>query len=74
MSSYLATLDPSDTVRYVDAIQSDSEITICTRTSYHQIKAEEIPVRARKAKGAKMIPVPLGNNIISVGITNPSKR
>ena len=74
MSSYLATLDPTDKVRYVDAIQSDSEITICTRTSYHQIKAEEIPVRARKAKGSKMIPVPLGNNIISVGITNPSKR
>ena len=69
-SSYLATLDAGDKVRYVDGITDDSEITVCTRTSYQIIKSEEIPIKPRKSKCVKMIPVPLGNTIISVGIKN----
>lgn len=68
VSSYLATLDPEDKICYVDAIQENSTITVCTRTSYQEFKADDIPVKARKTKCVKMIPVPLGNNIISVGI------
>ena len=46
-SSYLATLDAGDKVRYVDGITNDSEITVCTRTSYQIIKSEEIPIKPR---------------------------
>lgn len=69
-SSYLTTLDAGDKVRYVDGITGDSEITVCTRTSYQVFKSDEIPVKLRKSKCVKMVPVPLGNTIISVGIKN----
>lgn len=67
-SSYLATLDPTDRVRYVDSIKDDSRVIICTRTSYQEFKVDEIVTRARKAKCVKLVPVPLGNNIISVTV------
>lgn len=67
VSSYLATLDPGDAIRYVDGIEENVLVTVCTRTTYEQIEASSIPVKTRKAKCTKMIPVPLGNNIISVG-------
>lgn len=69
VSSYLATLETNDKVRYVDGITSSSKITVCTRTTYQVLTADEIPTKARKAKCVKLIPVPLGNNIISVGIS-----
>lgn len=68
VSSYLATLEPSDKIRYVDGIHDNSNITICTRTSYEVLNAADIPVKARKAKCVKLISVPNGNSIISVGI------
>ena len=68
VSSYLATLEPTDKIRFVDSIHSKQTITVCTRTSYQEFKAEDIPVKTRKSKCVKMIPVPLGNNIISVGL------
>ena len=68
MSSYLATLEPSDKILYVDGIQEECMVTVCTRTTYQEFKSDEIPVKARKSKCSKMVPVPLGNNIISVGI------
>lgn len=69
-SSYLATLDAGDKVRYVDGITANSEVTVCTRTSYQVFSSDEIPTKLRKAKCVKMVPVPLGNNIISVSIKN----
>lgn len=68
-SSYLATLEPTDKIRFVDSITEKSKITVCTRTSYQVFNSDEIPTKARKAKCVKMVPVPLGNNIISVGIS-----
>lgn len=68
MSSYLATLDVGDSVHSVNAIEGSEEITVCTRTSYEIIKPDQIPTRTRKAKCKKIISVPLGNNIISVGV------
>jgi DNA gyrase/topoisomerase IV subunit A len=72
VSSYLTTLEPTDKVRFVDAIEEDVNVTICTRTTYQVFKSSEIPVKTRKAKCVKMVSVPLGNNIISVGV-NKSK-
>lgn len=69
VSSYLATLETNDKVRYVDGITSSSKVTVCTRTTYQVLTADDIPTKARKAKCVKLIPVPLGNNIISVGVS-----
>jgi len=74
MSSYLATLDAGDKVRYVDSIEEDSEITVCTRTSYDVFQAEDVPIKTRKQKCVKMVTVTQGNNIISVSIKNKGKK
>jgi len=68
VTSYLTTLDVNDKVIYVDGIKDDAKITVCTRTDYQDFTVEEVPLRTRKAKCAKMVSVPLGNNIISVNI------
>ena len=74
VSSYIATLDPTDKIRYIDSIPSGCDVTVCTRTSYQVFREEDIPVKPRKSKCVKMIPVPLGNNIISVGISSHTKK
>lgn len=66
MSSYLTRLDPGDKVYFVDAIEENVEVTVCTRTSYTVYKSEDIPIKTRKSKCVKTVPVPVGNNIISV--------
>ena len=73
-SSYLAALDSTDAIAYVDTIESDTEITVCTRTSYQTFNSEDIPIKGRKAKCAKMISIPLGNSIISVGVSKVVNR
>lgn len=67
-TSYITTVDPNDAVFYVNGVTPDSKIIVCTRTAYHTFYAREIPSFSRKAKGQKMIPLPVGNNIISVDI------
>lgn len=73
MSSYLATLDTNDKIKHVSSISSNSNIAICTRTTYDTFNAEDIPIKTRKAKCNKMVSVPLGNNIISVNIIENRK-
>ena len=68
ISSYLATLEPTDKIRYVNGMEDDTTVTVCTRTSYETFHSDNIPTKTRKAKCVKMVPVPLGNNIISVTI------
>ena len=70
-SSYIATLDVNDKIRYVDSMRDGAVVTICTRTTYDTFSSEDIPLKGRKAKCVKKVAVPLGNNIISVGITYP---
>lgn len=72
ISSYLATLDPTDKINFVDAIEDDVVVTVCTRTTYQQFHSNDIPVKTRKAKCVKMVPVPVGNNIISVTVDRAS--
>lgn len=66
MSSYLTKLDAGDKVYFVDAVEDDIEITVCTRISYNIYRSADIPVKSRGSKCVKIVPVPLGNNIISV--------
>lgn len=74
MSSYLATPEPTDKVFYVGTMEDGADVTVCTRTSYDVVHADDIPTRTRKAKCKKIISIPLGNNLISVGIDNHIKK
>lgn len=73
LSSYLATVDSTDAIYMVESIADDAQIGVGTRTSYQVYNADDIPVRSRKSKCAKMVPVPLGSNIIFTKVMYPSK-
>ena len=47
-------------------LQLESGMVICTRTDIFTLASQEIPVMSRKGKGKKLIPVPVGVNIINV--------
>lgn len=68
MSSYLMTLDPNDKVIWVGSVEKEKNLCIYTRTEYIQIEIEKIPVLGRKAKGKKLIPIPLGSNVIDIKV------
>lgn len=66
--TYITTLDVGDSVYYVETLNESTKptVTVCTRTSYVNIPFEEIPVKARRAKPVKKIPVERGSRIIRV--------
>jgi len=64
--SYLATLDKSDNVFKVIAMTHREDLVVVTMHNSFTLKNKEIPVLTRKAKGSKMIPVPLGSKIVAV--------
>lgn len=64
VSSYISSLDNNDSIYQIDSVKEDDTITVCTRTSYQKLPVASIPVKARKAKPSKMIPVPQGSNLI----------
>lgn len=72
ISSYLTVFDKenvnNDKVFFVDAVPETFVATVCTRTSYEQIKSSDIPIKTRKSKCVKMIKMPLGTNLISVKV------
>lgn len=70
MSSYLTTTDPNDKVIWVGSVNENVEkyLNIYTRTEFIQIEIEKIPVLSRKAKGKKLIPIPLGSNVIDIRV------
>lgn len=64
--SYLTTLEAGDTVNTVLGIGADCGITVCTRTDVYTLKPGDIPIMTRKAKGKKLVPLPIGSNILNV--------
>ncbi len=67
-ASYLITLDENDAVYAVDTVGDNKTVTICTRTEIMEFNSDDIPTLARRAKGKKMIPLPVGSNIITYSI------
>lgn len=67
-TSYLANVDPNDSINYVNGIPEKGDIIVCTRQNYFTYPISEISELTRRAKCPKKIPVPLGSNIISIGI------
>lgn len=73
-SSYLATLDKGDSVIYVNGMRKKSLLRVCTRTDYFTYDIDQIDILPRRGKCKKLIPVPLGSNIITVDVVTPSKK
>lgn len=65
-TSYISSLDPTDNVIFVSGVKNDSKVIVCNRNNYNTYEVDMIPTLTRRAKGQKMIPVPVGDNIISV--------
>ena len=65
-NSYLTALEVGDEVNSTIPLQMESGMVICTRTDIYTLASQEIPVMSRKGKGKKLIPVPVGVNIINV--------
>lgn len=63
-TSYLITLAEGDSVIYADCPQKD--IDICTKLGHQVIELDQIRVLGRKAKGAKLISLQGGDNIIDI--------
>ena len=70
VSSYLSSIDEGDKIIWVGATNVDKESKLCvfSRTEYVELDITDIPVQTRKAKGKKMINVPLGSNLIDIKV------
>jgi len=66
--SYLANVQPNDGIIFADGMNEKSTIYVCTRQDYFDYKFEDIAELSRRAKCPKKVPLPVGVNIISVGI------
>lgn len=68
--SYVSTLDNNDNIQVIETIHddNDAEVNIVTRTEILSYKATDIPTLSRRTKGQKMIPLPVGSNIITVSV------
>lgn len=66
--SYIATVNPGDRIIYVDSINEESVVQVSTKGGYQKFKFNDIPELGRKAKGQKMVSLPVGMNIIQVDI------
>jgi DNA gyrase/topoisomerase IV subunit A len=67
-SSYLTQLDKNDYVFACEAITDKSSVAVCKRTDYVQLNPEDIPTLSRRSVPSKIIPLPVGDNIISMQI------
>lgn len=67
-ASYVSTLDSNDNVQWIGTMNDDSKVTVVTRTEVLEYNAEDIPTLSRRAKGQKMIALPVGSNIVDVSV------
>lgn len=72
--SYLATLDTNDNIYAVFAMTHKHDITVITTQGSVNLDKDKIPVMSRKAKGSKMVAVPLGCKIIRADATKLVKH
>ena len=72
-NSYLATIPADDAIIYVTGCQESDVLKVTTKSGDKEFLVSDIPVLGRKAKPVKVIPVPLGDNIITIGIRGEKK-
>lgn len=66
--SYLTSLDNNDSVIYASGYTDKHKLLVVTRTNVYDYTSEDISDMSRKSKPKKLVPVPLGNNIITVKV------
>lgn len=71
-TSYLTYLQNDDSVFQCAFINPKSNVYICNKSAYKALSFDEIPEMSRRSKGSKMIPVPVGDNIITMIISDKS--
>lgn len=65
-SAYLTYLQNGDTVFQCEATTSKDKIWVCTKTNYNEFDLNQIPDGSRRSKCVKMVPVAVGDNIITM--------
>ena len=72
-NSYLATIPEDDAIIYVASCKESDILKVNTKSGEREFLVADMPVLGRKAKPVKMIPVPLGDNIITIGLRDEKK-
>lgn len=72
-NSYLATIPDDDSIVFVAGCGETGFVTVRTKAGDKEYLIDDVPILGRKAKPVKMIPVPLGDHIISVDIRGARK-
>lgn len=67
-ASYLTSLDDADFVYMVDTVNDNDNVQVCTRSEILDYCVSDIPTLTRRAKAKKMIPLPVGSNIITISV------
>ncbi len=65
-SAYLTYLQNGDTVFQCEAVTTKDKIWVCTKTNYNEFDLNQIPDGSRRSKCVKMVPVAVGDNIITM--------
>lgn len=70
-TSYLATLAEGDKVAFCEAVNSNEWNTVCvgTKNQLHEIPMDKVKVMTRMRMGDKLVPVPVGDNIITMAFS-----
>lgn len=65
-SSYLTYLQNGDNVFQCEAVSEKDKIWVCTKSNYNEFDLNQIPDGSRRSKCVKMVPVAIGDNIITM--------
>lgn len=70
-TSYLAVIDPDDSIIYVSGINDSEKLYVITKTNGElEYTVDQIPTLSRNAKCKKLVPVPVGDSIINACVDN----
>lgn len=67
-SSYLCKVADNDALLFCNSVRESSELFIFNKTAFVQLKIEDVPTLSRLSAPVKVIPVPVGDNIISMNV------
>ena len=71
-TSYLATLNDGDKIIFCEAFNSNewNTVNVGTKNQLHEVPMDKVKVMTRMRAGDKLIPVPVGDNIITMAFSN----
>lgn len=72
-SSYITRINDNDKVLFCEAVREKETIRILTRNQFYDIPVTDIPVLSRRSLPHKVVPMPVGDNIINIQVLHPKK-